>query len=73
MIVLSCGQLPAMVTSLKVTTGAALQLSVAVAVPVFAGSVLAVHSIVTLAGHVIAGAWLSSNEMVCVHVLELPQ
>jgi hypothetical protein len=36
------------------------QTSVAVAVPVFAGAVLAVHSIVTLTGHVKAGGKLSS-------------
>jgi hypothetical protein len=49
------------------------QLSVAVALPVFAGSVLAVHSIVILPGHVIVGAVLSSTVMVWTHVLLLPQ
>ena len=41
-IVLSCGHPPATDTSLKLTVGVE-QLSVAVAVPVFAGNVLAVH------------------------------
>ena len=41
-IVLSCGHPPATVTSLNVTAGVE-QLSVAIAVPVFAGNVLAVH------------------------------
>ena len=63
-IVLSCGHPPATVASLKVTVGAAAQLSVAVAEPVLAGSVLAVHCMVTLAGQVIAGAWLSLTTMV---------
>jgi hypothetical protein len=40
------------------------QLSVAVAVPVFAGKVLAVHCMVTFAGHDITGAVLSSTMMV---------
>ena len=42
-IVSLCGQFPPAVTSLKVIVGVASQLSVAVAVPVFAGNVLAVH------------------------------
>lgn len=41
-IVSSCGQAPATITSLEVMIGIA-QLSVAVAVPVLAGNVLAVH------------------------------
>ena len=49
-----------------------LQLSVAVAIPVVAGSVLDVHCIVTLAGQVITGGVLSSTVMVWVHVLEFP-
>jgi hypothetical protein len=53
-----------MVTSLNVTVGVASQLSVAVAVPVLAGKVLAVHWIVTLAGQVIAGAPLSVTMIV---------
>ena len=40
------------------------QLSVAVAVPVLAGNVLPVHSIVTFAGQVIIGAALSSTNIV---------
>jgi hypothetical protein len=52
-IVLSCGQAPATVTSLKVKEIDKSQLSVAVGVPVFAGSVLAEHCTVVLAGQVI--------------------
>ena len=37
---------------------------VALALPVSAGSVLLLHSTVTLIGHVIVGAWLSSTVMV---------
>jgi hypothetical protein len=46
---------------------------VAVAVPVFAGKVLAVHCMVTFGGHTIEGARLSSTTMVWAQVLELPQ
>jgi hypothetical protein len=38
-------------------------LSVAVAIPVFDGAVLAEQEIVIFGGHVIAGAWLSSTKM----------
>jgi hypothetical protein len=55
--------MPATVTSLKPIIGLAVQLSVAVAEPVFAGSVLAVQEIVVFGGHVMAGAWLSSTKM----------
>jgi hypothetical protein len=68
----SCGQPPAVVASVYVGVGAVWQLSVAVALPVLPGSVLAVHSIVTLAGHVIAGGVVSSIVMSCAHVLLLP-
>jgi hypothetical protein len=60
----SWGQDPAIVTSLKVIAGVASQLSVAVALPVFAGNVLEEHSIVIFGGQVIMGAWLSSTEMI---------
>jgi hypothetical protein len=50
-----------------------LQSSVAVAVPVLAGSVEAVQSIVVLAGQLIVGACVSVTVIVCVQVLELPQ
>jgi hypothetical protein len=50
------GHPPAAVTSANVTTGEGSHESVAVALPVLAGIVLAVHWIVTLAGHVIIGA-----------------
>ena len=73
-IVYSCGQAPAAVTSLEVTTGAGSQLSVALARPVLAGAVLSVHSMVTLAGHeVITGGVLSSTVMIWRHVLLFPQ
>jgi hypothetical protein len=72
-IVISEGHAPETVTSLKVTAGLGAQLSVAVAVPVVAGNELWVHSIVTFTGHVIAGGKLSSTNMVCTQVLELPQ
>jgi hypothetical protein len=42
-IVLSCGHAPPTLTSVEVIVGVASQLSVAVAVPVVAGKVLAVH------------------------------
>ena len=63
LIVLSCGQAPAIVASLKVIVGVASQ-SVAVAEPVLIGNVLAVHCIVKFAGHIIAGGVLSSTTMV---------
>ena len=69
----SCGQPPPTVTSEEVTVGVASQLSVAVAVPVLTGNVLAVHSIVNEAGQVICGAMVSSTVIVCVHELLFPQ
>lgn len=69
----SCAHAPATVTSLEVIVGVASQLSEAVAVPVFAGKVLAVQRTVTFAGQVIVGATLSSTTIVCVQKLELPQ
>jgi hypothetical protein len=54
----------AVVISINAIVGVGSQLSVAVAVPVFAGSVLAVQSIVTLTGHVITGGVLSSTVIV---------
>ena len=60
-------------TSEKPIIGLFVQLSVAVAMPVLAGNVLAVHSMVTLIGQVIAGAWLSSTKITWLQVLELPQ
>ena len=58
--------------SANVTSGIASQLSVAVALPVFAGKVLAVHSIVVFGGQVIIGGVLSSTRMVWLHVVILP-
>ena len=63
-IVLSCGQPPAAVTSLNVKLGVPSQLSVADGDPVFTGSVLAVHKIVMFAGHAMTGALLSSTNMI---------
>ena len=63
-IVRSCGHIPPTVTSENPIIGFAVQLSVAVALPVFAGKVLAVQLMVVFGGHVIAGAWLSSTKMV---------
>lgn len=73
MIVRSCAHTPATVTSVKVTVGVPSQLSVAVAVPVLAGKVLAVHNMVILAGQVMTGATLSSTKIVWLQVLKLPQ
>jgi hypothetical protein len=72
-IVYSCGQLPAAVTSLEVKFGEASQLSVADGVPVLAGSVLAEQRMVMFGGQVKDGGVLSSTKMVCVQELELPQ
>jgi hypothetical protein len=72
-IVNSSGHDPPIVTSLNVIEGVLSQLSVAVALPVLAGNVLAVHSIVIFGGHVIIGAWLSFIVMIWLHVLLLPQ
>jgi hypothetical protein len=66
--VLSCGQAPATVTSENVIVRTGSQLSVAVAVPVLAGNVLAVHCTVIFAGHVTTGATLSMMVKVCVQV-----
>ena len=49
------------------------QLSVAVAVPVEGGVVMAVHSIVTSDGQVIAGGVTSTIVTVAVHVVEFRQ
>ena len=73
MIINSSGHDPPTVTSLNVIEGMASQLSVAVAIPVLAGNVLAVHSIVIFGGQVIIGAWLSFIVIICSHVLLLPQ
>jgi hypothetical protein len=73
-IVYSCGHVgEATVTSVYVIVGIASQLSVAIAKPVVPGNVLDVHSIVTLFGHVIIGAVLSSTTIVWLHVFILPQ
>jgi len=66
-------QLPRTLTSVYVITGFAVQLSVAVANPVLAGSVDSVQLIVTFAGHVITGCVTSRKVMVCKHVLKFPQ
>ena len=69
----SCGQLAPTVTSVKVMVGDISQLSVPVAVPVFAGKVLAVQDTVIFGGQVMLGTVLSSIVMFCTHVLKLPQ
>ena len=56
--------MPATTTSVKATSGAESQLSLAVAVPVAAGNVLVKHAIVTFAGQVTTGATLSSTTIV---------
>ena len=53
--------------------GVASQRSVAVAVPVFAGSVLAEHRMVIFGGQVMEGGVLSSTTMVWLHEFEFPQ
>src|SRR5687768_3680307 len=67
------GQLPGTVLSVKVTTGAGSQLSVAVALPVLLGSVEAEQSIVVSAGQLITGAVVSTTLMVCTQLESLPQ
>jgi hypothetical protein len=64
---------PGMITSLKVIVDIVSQLSVAVAIPVLAGVVLAEQSIVISTGQVIRGARVSSTTMTWVHALLLKQ
>src|SRR5512133_136487 len=61
------------VASAYVITGVASQLSVAVAVPVFAGNVDSSQLMVTANGQVITGAVTSTTVIVCTQVLALPQ
>lgn len=68
----SCGHDPAMIVLLNVMTGSGSQLSREVAIPVFAGSVLAVHSIVIGGGHDMTGDVLSSIIIVWTHVEIFP-
>jgi hypothetical protein len=63
---------PGVTTSPKVIAGDASHASVAVAVPVCAGSVAAVHSTVVLPGQVIAGAVTSRTTTVVVQVPAAP-
>ncbi len=72
-IVLSWGHAAPTTTSVKVMVGVKSQLSVAPAVPVLAGNVLALHCMVILIGQEIIGAVLSSMIINCIHVLEFPQ
>jgi hypothetical protein len=67
------GHGPPLSTSLNVTVGEGLQLSVAVAVPVVAGVVGVPHGPVKSGGHVITGGVMSLIVKTWVHVLELPQ
>ena len=62
--VYSCGQAPPTVTSLCAMIGKGSQISVAVADPVLAGNVFAVHAMVTLGGQVNMGSVLSSINIV---------
>jgi hypothetical protein len=71
-IVYACGHPPAAVTSAKVTTGTPPQLSVAEALPVFAGNVLAVHWIVTFAGQTMEGAVTSETVTTLLHIVVQP-
>lgn len=71
--VLSCGQDAPVVISVKVISGAGSQLSVAVAVPVAGGKVLAVQAMVMFGGHVITGGVSSCTRIIWLQVLELPQ
>ena len=61
-----------MVTSEKVSVGVKSQKSVAVAVPVLAGSVLAVQVMVIFEGHVINGGVLSVSVIIWTHMLIFP-
>src|SRR5678816_4662153 len=56
-----CGHVPATDTSVKVIVGVTSQLSLEVGDPVLAGSVLASHSTVMLAGQVIVGCLLYTS------------
>src|SRR5437870_2587837 len=70
-IVLACGQLPAVVVSLKVTSTPG-QLSLAVAVPVAVGLVDWSHSIVLFGGQAICGFSSSLTVTVKPHAAVLP-
>jgi hypothetical protein len=72
-IVYSCGQFPATVTSVLVIVRLASHASVAVGVPVLAGNVLAEQSTVTLAGQVMDGEPVSTIVINWVQELEFPQ
>ena len=63
-ITLSAEQTPGVTTSVNVIVAEASQLSVAVAVPVAGGKVLAPHCSVTFCGQLIIGGVLSSTKMV---------
>jgi hypothetical protein len=71
-IVNSCGQIPAVVASVKPIIGAVSQLSVTVGVPVPGGNVLPLQSTDALAGHVKIGGLLSIMVMVCVQLKLFP-
>ena len=61
-----------MVTSVKVRVGVKSQKSVAVAVPVLAGSVLAVQAMVIFTGQEIKGGVLSVRVIIWTHMLIFP-
>ena len=62
-IINSCGHPPAIVASRNVTEGTE-QLSVAVAIPVEGGKVLAVHSSVMLPGHEVMVGGVESSTII---------
>ena len=70
--ILSWGQAPPAVASVNVMAGVTSHISVAVALPVFAGAVLAVQETDTFAGQVITGGVLSVSTIICIHILVLP-
>src|SRR5690606_3348484 len=72
-IVSSSGHAPPTTTSVNVIVSVPSQLSVAVAIPVVAGRVLAAHDIVIFDGQAMDGARLSSTVITCRQVLVLPQ
>ena len=63
-IVYSCGQLPAVITSLEEIATTASQLSVAVAIPSNAGDVPLVQSMTKSGGHAITGGVTSSTVII---------
>ena len=63
-----CGHGPAFGMSIYVTSGEGSQASEAVAIPVFEGSVLSLHSMVINGGHISIGAVVSMTVITCTQV-----